>query len=300
MLLFTVIYSKSSEKIINGLEEFVQICRDKGIEASISEGLINESHIIKIFCDKDQELKDIIKTLHVYLANIIFYLLINEMKNKQLQSYINKNYFFLLDEEVEEIKVKLEEYIHCDFREEEELYIYYMNTKNSMISKINSYLKCNEEINITGYMTFRLKFFIDEFFDIVDKIIERYIVQKEYSEFIKLLKYFVEIQESKILVLNLIINPDGSYLVKNKSGDNILTELFSELSDTNKSDNITIEDLLISGLIANSPKKIIIHCVENCRNKEFINTINSVFTSRVVLCNGCKLCKKVKKQSLME
>ena len=34
--------------------------------------------------------------------------------------------------------------------------------------------------------------------EIIDKVVEEYMVEKEYREFVKLLKYFVDIQESKI------------------------------------------------------------------------------------------------------
>ena len=42
--------------------------------------------------------------------------------------------------------------------------------------------------------------------EIIDKVIEGYMVEKEYKEFIKLLKYFVDIQESKIDLINIVID----------------------------------------------------------------------------------------------
>ncbi len=40
---------------------------------------------------------------------------------------------------------------------------------------------------------------------IIDRIIENYIIDKEYEEFIRLLKYFVNIQDSKLQEVNLTI-----------------------------------------------------------------------------------------------
>lgn len=40
---------------------------------------------------------------------------------------------------------------------------------------------------------------------VIDKVVERYMVEKEYDEFINLLKYFVDIQENKIDEVNVII-----------------------------------------------------------------------------------------------
>ncbi len=37
-------------------------------------------------------------------------------------------------------------------------------------------------------------------------------VEKEYNEFIKLLKYFVDVQENKIDEVNIIIDKLGNYI----------------------------------------------------------------------------------------
>ena len=52
---------------------------------------------------------------------------------------------------------------------------------------------------------------------------------------------------------------------------------------TDETENVEIntEDIIISGLITNAPKKIKIYNEEYCINKEFIQTIKSVFGERV-------------------
>ncbi|HAG43520.1 MAG TPA: putative sporulation protein YtxC, partial [Clostridium sp.] len=57
---------------------------------------------------------------------------------------------------------------------------------------------------------------------------------------------------------------------------------------------VSSEDLIISGLITSAPKKIVIHCVENSRNKELIETIKNVFVERVEFCNDCAKCTQLK------
>ncbi|EET86548.1 sporulation protein YtxC, partial [Clostridium carboxidivorans P7] len=72
-----------------------------------------------------------------------------------------------------------------------------------------------------GFITFRMKELREDLEEIVDKVVERYMTEKEYNEFIKLLKYFVEIQESKIEEINIIIKSDGKYLIQDKEGNDI-------------------------------------------------------------------------------
>ena len=53
-----------------------------------------------------------------------------------------------------------------------------------------------------------------------------------------------------------------------------------------------MEDIIISGLITNSPKILKIHGKEYCNNKEFLETIAKVFENKVIYCENCELCKK--------
>jgi putative sporulation protein YtxC len=119
-------------------------------------------------------------------------------------------------------------------------------------------------------------------------------VDKEYNEFIKLLKYFVELQDSKIEKVNIMIQNDGSYKIQDGYGKDIMSQLFSDLSEVQYTGAVSIEDMLISGLITNAPSKLTIHGVENCSNKEIIETIKSVFEDRVSFCNSCDMCEAVK------
>jgi putative sporulation protein YtxC len=296
MLLFTVVYKNDFEEIVNGLEEFKKINRDKNINICISESLSENNHIIKIFCDDKDYNQKVTNMFYIYMANIIFFIIIEEFIRKNLTDYLNNTYFFLREEEAEEIIMTSKDLIKSDIPVKDDFSIFFLNRKNNMMKKITKCLKENNEININGFMTFRIKNLMNDFEAIIDKITEKYMVEKEYDEFIKLLKYFVEIQESKIDLLNIIILNDGSYTVKDKAGKSMMKELLNELTEVKNYESICTEDLIISGLITNSPKKIIVHCVENCINKDFINTIKNVFTNRVIFCSECKICSKIKSE----
>ena len=106
-------------------------------------------------------------------------------------------------------------------------------------------------------------------------------IEKEYNEFIKLLKYFVDIQDCKLEEVNIIVQRNGSYEVKDSKGLDIFKDFLNEITDIAEEGIINIEDIIISGLITNAPKKIKIYNEEYCINKEFIQTIKSVFGERV-------------------
>ena len=97
---------------------------------------------------------------------------------------------------------------------------YCINKINCIIEKIKECLEENEVINIKGFITFRMKELREDIECIIDKIVEDYMIEKEYKEFIKLLKYFVDILESKIenysKILGFISEDSESAILRKK------------------------------------------------------------------------------------
>lgn len=83
-------------------------------------------------------------------------------------------------------------------------------------------------------------------------------------------------------------------MIQNREGNDIEKKLFADLGDLTYKENTNMDDMIISMLITNSPEKIIIHCGDNCRNLDLIDTIKKVFTNRVQMCDTCKICEKIK------
>ena len=71
-----------------------------------------------------------------------------------------------------------------------------------------------------------------------------------------------------------------------------------ELAECKVDTEAKMEDIIISGLITNAPKQVIIHHKENCLNTEFIDTIVNVFGDRVFYCAGCANCESTKLKNI--
>jgi putative sporulation protein YtxC len=297
MLLLTLVYDNSNEDIIEGINEMKKYFHDRNVIVGFSESIDNNTHFLKIFCD-DNALNDRnIKIFNLYMSNILYNIVIDEFYKKDMQSFLTDTYFFLKYDEIKEIKELSIEALRSEGAILNEYMVYFRNRKNSIIQKIIECLEENKEINIKGFVTFRMKELREDLEGIIDKVVESYMVEKEYSEFVKLLKYFVEIQDSKMEKVNIIVQRDGTFLVQDGEGNDIMDTLFSELTETKYTGMVSTEDLLISGLITNVPNLITIHGEENSTNKEIIETIKSVFGSRVSFCSKCELCEKVKSGS---
>jgi len=294
VLLLTIVFEKDYQDIVDELRQMKEYFDEKDTFIGISESLELGTHFIKIFCsEKDYSIK-LVNKFNLYISNIIYKIVIKEFCYDEIYHYLVDTYFFLRYDELKEISNRTLEILRNEEVINDEDMIYCLNKKNAIINKIKGCVEENKEINIKGFITFRLKELKGELEAIIDRVVEKFMAEKEYNEFIKLLKYFVEVQESKIDLINIVITSDGSYIIKDREGKDIIDQLLSDLSDARYSDSITVEDLIISGLITYCPEKIIIHNEKNSKNREVIDTITKVFEDKVEFCHNCKMCNNVK------
>lgn len=294
MLLLTLIQDDSKEYIIDEIRNARNYFKLKNATVGISESLENNLHIIKVYCDDENFNENFQKMFNLYIGNVLFKVVIKEFCKKNVSKYLSDNFYFLRGEDIKEVKNMIIDVFENEDNKIDDNMIYYMNRKNEIIKKIILCLEENNEVNIKGFLTFRMKEMTPDLESIIDKIVEKFMVEKEYNEFIKLLKYFVDVQESKINEVNILIDKDGNYVVRDEFENDILSNLVNELYDSRISSKVSSEDLIISGLITSAPKKIVIHCVENSRNKELTETIKNVFGERVQFCNNCSRCIEYK------
>lgn len=289
MLVMKLVHNNDID-LVNELQELREILKKKNIIIGLVESGEGPSYLIKIMCDEDCYNEKVKRIIYLYISNILFNIVIEKYRKKELFDFLTDTYFFLKQEEIIEVEEMIMKVLRSEENLKDEKMIYCISKINSVIEKIKTCLEENEEINIKGFITFRMKELREDIEDIIDKVVEEYMVEKEYKEFVKLLKYFVDIQESKIDKINIYIHDGGGYILKDGQGNDIFSEFMKELSECRIDTEAKIEDIIISGLITNAPKQIIIHNKENCLNTEFIETIVNVFGDRVFYCGGCTNC----------
>ena len=265
------------------LQELRALLKKKDILVGFVESIEKKTHIIEIICEENcynEKIKDII---NLYVSNILYRIVIDNYRKKEIFEFLTDNYFFLKQREIIEVEDEIVKVLKYEETTKSEDSIYCLNRINSMIEKIRDCINEKQEINIDGFITFRMKKLRGDIESIIDKVVERYMVEKEYKEFVKLLKYFVEIQECKIEEINIIIEENNNYIIKNGEGKDLYYDFLKEITEEQGRLELNMEDVLISGLITSAPKKIIIYGKENCTNKEFLDTIENVFGNKVTV-----------------
>lgn len=223
------------------------------------------------------------------ISKIVTDAVINNWEAKLIKKILKDNYFYLNERERDAIcrnALKL-------LQEDKGILpggFYKITRRNKIMRDILEYLSTSDTIVIDGIVNFRLHSYIKELSETVERAIEIFIAEREYNEFIKLLKYFVEIQESKVDILHLMPTIEGKYLLLDGNKNKINGEFFDEIRADIIEGDINYDDLLISTLITISPKKLYLHNLNSFSNKELVKTITNVFSDRISICPSCDMC----------
>ncbi|WP_291571967.1 putative sporulation protein YtxC [Clostridium sp. UBA4548] len=297
MLLLELIDNSNRDYMVEDIKDMITYFNKKNVTLDMSVSFEQGKQLIKIQGDDKKYDNKMIKLINLHLGNVLYKVIIDEFYKNNIGKLLTESFPFLKFDDIKALKEMVYRALRDEDEKVDETVIYFMNRKNNVIEKIVQCLEENNEVNVQGLLTFRMKDFKEDLESIVEKVVEKYMVEKEYNEFIKLLKYFVEVQESKLQEVHIMIDEKGDYIVKDEFGNDILNNLIDELYETKYTAKVTSEDLIISGLITTAPQRVIIHSVHNCINKELIETIKNVFENRVSYCNDCKQCEALRSKA---
>ena len=221
---------------------------------------------------------------------ILSCLVIDELEENFLKSIIQKNYFYFnLDERKQILDICFDTFSN-DFN------TYFDKKYNCLINDFENYLTDNKSIVLSGFINFRIKNYISIIEDVVDDAVNAFVIEKEYFEFVSLLKMYINSQNSNCELVHLIYNNENSILLdKNKKVIDVSDDIFKAkyLSDITFSSN----DYALNSLLTLLPKKIYIHLIDNIVD-EFIHTLGLIFEDRVEICTDCSICRIYKNSKI--
>lgn len=230
-----------------------------------------------------------------YIANVVSDVILNNWERELLLDIIKQNFYYFTMEEQQSIYGIALKHLNHDSESNDESFVQYLSRKSLILQKLLEYLNSNDRLIVEGFIRFRLKDYLQELQSAADKAVDDYMLEKEYKEFIKLLKYFVEIQEPRLEVVQVLAQPTGCFKLLDGNNKNISSEYLDGFLIEAGDPEINYEDLLISALITIAPSTIILHYPQHMQNARTSDTIRSVFGERVKYCGGCKLCAKINK-----
>ena len=158
------------------LQELRESLKKRNITIGLVESIEGKTHIIKVICDENsysEEIKDII---NLYVSNILYRIVIENYRQKEMLEFLIDNYFFLKQDEILEIEESVLDVLNCREKNHDEKSIYCLNIVNSIIEKIRDCICEKQEINVDGFITFRMRKLREDIEKIIDKVVEKYMV----------------------------------------------------------------------------------------------------------------------------
>lgn len=225
-----------------------------------------------------------------YISNSITKAIIKFYEEDLIYRNISLNYFYFNSYEKKKI---LENTL--DIIEEKDNFKLRYDYINNEIFKI---ITKNHSLYLQGFINFNLKDYIDFLNNQIDISVNKFLIDKEYLEFVNILKLYIksESENSKVDHIHLIYKDKTSIITDDYQNiisynDNIKKARY--ISDISFSSN----DLALNTLLNIIPKSITIHLVDGYPD-EFINTLKLIFGEKVKVCEDCDICATYKHRQL--
>lgn len=219
------------------------------------------------------------------IATLLSFLVIDNFEEILLQDLIIRNYFYFDSLEIKKVMNICSEILY-DSNE------FSLDDRHiTLFNAFYSYILENRNIYLSGFVYFRLKDYINFLENIVDIAVNKFIIEREYLEFISLLKMYIKSNSNNSKVVHLMYTPNEITLLdENNNYIDITSIEFNTkyLSDISFSSN----DYVLNALLTILPNKIFVH-LGNYSPDEFINTLMLIFEDKIVL------PKENKKQDLL-
>lgn len=224
------------------------------------------------------------RVLRYYLANVITDVILNPLTREMLAKLLRARYRLLTEEENEAV---VAEALSSLSKPNDAEIPRRILRRNQILAKVLRFLERNNQIILEGFLRFQLKDYYAELREAVERALDHHLLQREYREFIRLLRCFVEMQSPRIEEVNVRVKGGGMFSLLDEEGHPIEHEQLRNVLTDLGPEEIDYEDLLLSALITISPSRVVLHVIDPL---EVVDTIKQVFGERVVICGGCSIC----------
>ncbi len=268
------------------LEEEITRWKKDGVQLSIEERKFGKFNFLDFTITKPEKTdnKKSEETFRQNLALVVTNLLLGQVSKSLLHKMIRIDHPYLSKKEAETLCQRVISTLTEAGKKERPYRVQ---------QEVRTFLDENNSIFLEGFFRFRLKDYFFELKENLEGAIDELIADKEYQEFIKLLRYFVEIQDPKIIEVHVLFYSTEKFRLLDEEEKPLEQDYLLKVLGDLKDEGLKYEDLLLSALITLSPQRIILHHSEKTN---IVKTIVNVFKERVTFCRDCELCRNTEEK----
>ena len=261
-----------SSEIKTRLLQKEKLLKSEGIDFFVTENQEDSFSLFEIDFDK----KSYKHYFYRLLAGIIAEVVVDKLEEKIIKKILRSKYKKFTKTELDKIEKRSLQYLNV-ITGKNNIFFSKFIRKEELVKNLMSYLEKYDDINVEGFVRFRLKDYTYKLQLAIERAVDEYMMEKEYYDFIELLKYFVDLQEPRVERVDIIRNRDGSYVILDSDGKEIGNEYMENYLKEISDGKIEYEDLLISALINIVPANIYLHFAE----KDIIETLRNIFGNKI-------------------
>lgn len=274
------------------LNQEIQYLKKEGYPLNINVDRIGDFTFLDCsILTKGSKAGDEFDIAKAFISNCLAKVIVDEWEERIIKKIVRNSYYYYNEDEKKVILKKAQEILNPVGKDS----YHQIQRKEKVMQKILDYLDLNRELILEGFINFRLKEYQNELEGIVNSAVDEFLLEKEYMEFIRLLRYFVDIQEPRVDRVNIVFRQNGKFSLLDDDHKPIQHESLDGLMVDLMEKEINYDDLLISALITLAPREVELHVEKNTTASDTMKTIENVFGKRILYCKGCSLCNEEKK-----
>ncbi len=280
-----------AQDILARLDEEFRFLHEEGIDVSV--GLQSRGNYTFVGCSVHPADPETGALFRHYVANALSDFIVEKWEHELLKKIIRGQYYYFSRDEQERIMEHAGLNLAAPGEAHRDALHYKVSRKSKILHRLRDYLDQSDELVVEGFVHFRLRDYLEELEDAVDHAVDDFLMEREHHEFIRLLRYFVEVQEPRIEEVHVLVRSAGAFKLVDGTGANLRSEVLEEFIVEMVESEVNYEDLLISALISLAPTRLIVHGHAAPAWEEGLDTIKGVFGERVKFCEECHLCSPV-------
>lgn len=152
---------------------------------------------------------------------------------------------------------------------------------NIIYEKAFIMLSSHKTINLEGFTNFSIREYKNKIEEIIESSFEQYLIEKEYLEFINLMRCYIEVEECRFGRLNVVTNTNGRYSFFDENFQDITNQCMQEFISEFENELPEPDDCLITILILLLPEEIRIYGINHIKNERILKTLEKLFENRI-------------------
>ncbi|MBR2785986.1 MAG: putative sporulation protein YtxC [Clostridia bacterium] len=223
------------------------------------------------------------EALFIYkLSNILVECIIKFYEKNIVKRIINCDFFYFDATEKNIIYNNCSEILEPRDTEE------FTKRREKIFECLIDYISTHKFFILDGFVNFRLFEYNSLISEYVNVAVNKFIIDREYREFIELLRGYINSQRNRTDTIHIIYSNSDPIILDEKQ--NVLTydnqfEHPKYLSDI----SFSSKDYCLNALLNLLPKRLIVHLM--VEEDEFVETLGLIFGKRLEICRECNICR---------